>query len=453
MTAPTIPPSTEREATSRRARTDGVRLAGRVRERLARLPTRLRGDGRRPVWLVAPLAAGWAAIIGLGIAALPAVVVWMTTPQSGLTWLESLRVSGLLWLVADGAPISLAGTVYSLLPWGLAIVPVLLLGYAGGWASRRSRVDTLGGVALLVGLGTVTYALVAAGLAAWTHGPVDGVSPLDAFVMAGLLAAVAFGWGAIRSADVDVVARVPDWAVVIVRSGLVGVLAILGLGAFAATAALLVHVDDAVTMAQSLHAGLGGGLGLLVAGIAYVPVMVVWAASYVVGAGVVIGPAVTVSPFIPVTAPTQLPPFPMLAALPQTASPLAWALPLAGILAGVLVGLAVARHARHESRLLRLALAVGAAAVSALVMLLLAALASGSLGDLRLAHVGPSPTTVAVLTGLLVLLGAVPSAVAVPSTDRPALSILAAGSRADEYGDTDDDPRVDPDAADPRDAE
>ena len=87
--------------------------------------------------------------------------------------------------------------------------------------------------------------------------------------------------------------------------------------------------------------------------------MVAWAAAYLVGAGVVIGPAVVVSPFIPVTAPTALPPFPLLAALPQTASPLAWALPLAGILAGVLVGLSIARRARAESRLHRLALPSG----------------------------------------------------------------------------------------------
>jgi hypothetical protein len=384
---------------------------------------------------VGPVAAAWAALIGLFVAAVPLLLVWMTTPLSGLTWLESLRISGLLWLVAHGAPIALVGTVYSLLPWGLAIVPALLLGYAGGWAARRAVVQTPRALGVLIGLATLTYALIAFGIATATTAPSVGVSPVDSLIWAGLLSAVAFGWGAVRSADFDVLARVPAWLGVIVRCGVMGAMALLGIGAVAATMALLAHVDDAVTMSQSLHAGIGGGLGLLLAGMAYIPVMVVWSAAYVVGAGVVIGPAVVVSPFIPVTAPTQLPPFPMLAALPQTASPLAWALPLAGILAGVLVGVCVARGARQEPRLHRLAMAVGAAVVAGLVMLLLAYLASGSLGDLRLARVGPSPGTVALLTGLLIMLGAVPSAVVVPAPDRPSLAALPEGTDADETSD------------------
>ena len=119
-----------------------------------------------------------------------------------------------------------------------------------------------------------------------------------------------------------------------------------------------------------------------------------WGTAYVMGAGVVIGPAVTISPFVAVTAPTQLPPFPLLAALPQGATPLAWALPLTGVAAGVLAGLVIARRARRESRLVRLALATGAAAVAGVLLALGAFLASGSLGDLRLAFLGPLPTTV-----------------------------------------------------------
>jgi hypothetical protein len=152
-------------------------------------------------------------------------------------------------------------------------------------------------------------------------------------------------------------------------------------------------------------------------------VLVVWATAYIVGAGVMIGPAIAVSPFIPATAPTQLPPFPLLAALPQSASPLAWALPLLGIAAGVVAGLAIGRRARAESRLVRLVMAVGAAGVSAIVLLVLAYLATGSLGDLRLANLGPSPTTVAVLAFVLVTLGAVPSAVVTSPPPKPRLTV------------------------------
>jgi hypothetical protein len=156
--------------------------------------------------------------------------------------------------------------------------------------------------------------------------------------------------------------------------------------------------------------------------VAYVPVMIVWSTSYLVGAGVMIGPAVTVSPFVPVTAPTQLPPFPLLAAVPQSTSPAAWALPIAGILAGIVAGVVISRLARAQTRLARLTMALGAAATSAVVMFVLCYLSTGALGDLRLANLGPSPTTVAVLVLVLVTLGAAPSAVVAAAPSSPRLS-------------------------------
>jgi hypothetical protein len=388
----------------------------------------LGGGSSRQVWLVAPFAAAWAALIGFAILAVPLTLVWMASPQSGLTWLASLRASGLLWVVAHGTPLEVAGTTYSLIPWGLAVVPVLLLGYAGSWAARRTGVDAPRPLVGLVGLAAAVYGLLVLGVATAVHGADASVSPAHALCAGVLIALAAFGWGAVRAAGPAAVGHVPDWLAVALRGGLIGAMALLGLGALAATASLLVHVDDAVTMAQSLHAGIGGGLGLLLAGMAYIPVIVIWAAAYVVGAGVVIGPAVVVSPFIPVTAPTQLPPFPLLAALPTSTGPLAWALPLAGVLAGVLVGASIARRARREARLVRLIMAVGAAAVAGTVMLVLAQLASGSLGDLRLAHLGPSPASVGVLTAILITLGAVPSAVVTSPSDRPSLAVAPVGA-------------------------
>ena len=133
--------------------------------------------------------------------------------------------------------------------------------------------------------------------------------------------------------------------------------------------------------------------------------------SYILGAGVVLGPAVTASPFIEVTSPTLLPPFPLLAAVPESASPLAWALPAVGVVAGVVAGIVVARGARREPRAVRAGVAVLAVAVSSAVLAVAMWLSSGSLGDLRLAHVGASPSAVAVLAAITMVLGAVPAAV------------------------------------------
>lgn len=415
MTAPTTDrPQVAPTATTAKA------AARRVGSRLRPLMPRPLG---RPWWLMAPLGALWAALIGLAIAVVPMLVVWMASAETGLTWIEAIRVAGLMWVVAQGSPIAIAGITYSLLPWGLAVIPVVLLAYAGGWATRRSGLTRVREAALSVLLGSLVYGAVAVGIAAVTGRPDASVGPVQAGWHAALLALLAMGWGVLRAAPFDVARLVPPWLAVVVRAGLVGAFTLLGIGAVAATASLLVHVDDAVTMAQSLHAGGWGGLGLLLLGMAYAPVLAVWGTAYVVGTGVVIGPAVAVSPFIPVTAPTQLPPFPMLAAIPQSASPVSWALPLGGIIAGILVGVLIARRARLLPRLDRLAMAAAAAVVSGALLLVAAAATTGSLGDLRLASVGPSPITVGILTAVLVALGAVPSAVSVAPPAKPTLIV------------------------------
>jgi hypothetical protein len=377
----------------------------------------------RQPWLNGMVGGLWAAVIGLGVAALPMLGMWMSSPQSGLTWIESLRMAGLLWVIAHGVPATIAGVTVSLVPWGLVLIPALLLGYAGGWAARRSGVDTPRAAAHLVLAGAFAYAVVAGVLAVVTSTGSASVSVVAAVAYAFVVALLALGFGALRASSAVAPAWVPPLLLVIIRAGAIGAVALVGLGAFAATASLMAHFDDAVTMAQSLAGGIGGGLGLLALGAAYVPVVAMWGAAYVMGAGVVIGPAVTVSPFVAVTAPTALPPFPLLAALPQGATPLAWALPLSGVVAGVLAGLVIARWARRESRLVRLALATGAAAVAGVLLAIGALLASGSLGDLRLAFLGPVPATVGILGAVLIVLGAAPSAAAPAAGDRRRLTV------------------------------
>lgn len=413
MTA-TLPPAETRDADPAPSRLQRVRSLRPPRVAAPRAP-----------WLLGVAAALWSAVIGLGLAALPVVVVWMASPSSGLSWPEALRIGGLLWLVANGAAITIGGVTYTLLPWGLLIVALILLGYSGGWAARRSGVDSPRGVLVLVLSGTLAYAIVGVVVASVVSQPVSSVSLVRAIPASVLVALVGLSWGAMRASGLAARAATDlPWLAVVLRSGTVAAAAILGAGALAAAASLLVHMDDAVTVMQSLGAGLWGGVGLVLLGIAFVPVAMVWGAAYVLGAGIVIGPAVTVSPFLAITPPTTLPPFPLLAALPQTASVSQWALPLIGVLAGVLAGLVVIRGARREPRLVRALLAAAAAVTAAVLLAVLAHLSSGALGNLRLQELGPSPATVGILTGALVALGAVPLAVV------PAAPGSVAGRRA-----------------------
>ncbi len=58
-----------------------------------------------------------------------------------------------------------------------------------------------------------------------------------------------------------------------------------------------------------------------------------------------------------------------------------------------------------------------------MLLALAALLASGSLGDLRLAYLGPSRPTVGVLGAVLIVLGAAPSAAAAAPSDRRRLAV------------------------------
>lgn len=435
VTAPTLPPASagEEPVTSPAARLGSTLSGLRSRVRRPRI------GGGRPDWLMGALAGLWAALIGAAIAVLPMVVTWMASPDTGLTWTEALRLGGLVWVVAHGVPVTLSAVTVSLLPWGLVIIPLVLLGYAGGWAVRRSETIDSKGLARLIIAGTAVYTAAVATASTLTAEPASRTSWPLAALHAAVIAGLALSWGSLRAAGIRPLDLLPLPVAVAVRAGAVSGAALLGFGALAATASLLAHFDLALTMAQSLEAGLGGGIALAVLGVAYVPVMVIWGTAYVMGAGIVIAPAVTITPFIGTTIPTELPPFPLLAALPQGASPLSWLLPLTGVLAGVLGGLLIARRARREPRLIRLAMAGGAGVVSGVLLAIASVLASGALGEERLAVLGPLPVTVGILGAVLVVLGAVPSAVVTSGPERPALAVAA----AEDGAGTDSEPEAD----------
>jgi hypothetical protein len=174
---------------------------------------------------------------------------------------------------------------------------------------------------------------------------------------------------------------------------------------------LLVNFGDAMDLFMGLNPGWSGILALLALTIGYVPVLLVWSAAYVVGAGFSIGPDVIVSPFIPVTAPTQLPPFPPLVAIPETAGALVWLLPLLVIVIGVFWGIGISKSLGKENALIRLLIGFAVAFVAAVVFYGLAVISLGDLGDVRLVSLGPDPLLSASLLWILLSIGITPTAV------------------------------------------
>lgn len=299
----------------------------------------------RAWWVVAPLAALWAAALGWAIFALPVLAAWVSSVQSTAGWAEVFRTSGLVWVVAHDVPVQVAGATYSVLPWGLLIIPAWLLIYAGRWAARAARVDTVRDWLLIAGSAAVIYTLIVTVVSVFARSPSALTSAKYALLAALLVSVLSLAWGVLRGSSMRSVllTAIPSDIRMLIRGAAIGIVTLLATGAALVTVSLIAHFGEVMRIQEFLDPGPLGGIALLVLSIGYLPAAAMWAVSYCLGAGVSIGGGVSLTPFIAASAPADLPPFPMLAALPQDVGPLAWALPAIGVLAGALIGLTVSR--------------------------------------------------------------------------------------------------------------
>lgn len=368
------------------------------------------GSVAKPVWLVGPLAAVWAAFIGLAAIALVMVLVWALSVFDGMGISSAAQTAGLMWVVSHDVALRIGTATFSLLPWGLMLVWLALLVVGGRWAARSAHLESIRDGVILIGSSALVYGAILAGVSSICVTADARTSAVRAFGVGFVLAVIGVSWGALRGSALGavVLTRLPGYVLVMLRGALAGVATLIGFGAVLAAISLAMHFGDALQMTQFLNAGPVGGLVLLILGLGYAPVAILWSVSYALGAGIAIGPGVVLSPFVMAPAPTNLPSFPLLAALPDQSSAIAWALPVLGIVAGIMIGFVIARRASLPA-LQRLGVAVSAVAIAAVALAILARLSSGSLGDVRLVALGPESESVALIGGILMLIGAVPA--------------------------------------------
>lgn len=182
-----------------------------------------------------------------------------------------------------------------------------------------------------------------------------------------------------------------------IRAGLMATAMLLAAASIALTVALFARFADIVGLYESLAAGPAGGLALTGAQMLALPTVVVWAASWLLGAGVTLGTGSVTGPFVGQVGP--LPALPLLGAVPT--DPPTWAsavlvVPVAiGFAAGVL-----GRRSGATTSAVGLGVVTGVVAGAALGML--AMLASGAAGPGRFVAVGPDALVVAGLAAALI---------------------------------------------------
>ncbi|MER5909864.1 DUF6350 family protein [Streptomyces sp. NPDC001982] len=382
-----------------------------------------------PLWdrspgLAASLMGGAvAAGLGLGSFAVLVMVLWISSPYPDSGPGGALHVAAALWLLAHGVELvrtdtlSGASAPVGVTPLMLLALPVWLL-----YRAARDAVDAPEGpegadgpppVAARTAWTGVVLGYLAVGCCAALYasggelrpswGWVTGCLPLVAAGAAGIGVWTAYGrpreplpdLSALLPRRLRRLAEVPDARTALdtaVRGAGAGVAVLFGGGAALLALSLIGHGGAAQGAFVRLTEGVSGQFAVLLLCVALVPNAAVWAAAYGIGPGFTLGAGHLVHPLASDPAPL-LPPFPLLAAVPDAGSggPLNWAAGVVPVAAGVTVAwFTVGRRDVERWSARRTAGVVGLAAGSCgVVFAMLAELSGGPLGGAALARFGP----------------------------------------------------------------
>lgn len=369
--------------------------------------------------LFAALEALLVVAIGIAIPLVPLTVLWAFQYGLQIDWVIFWRAAVDLWLLGSGVDVTMtlnpvlatglgfagAGTpfILTIAPLGFAMLTVLLGVRAGRRIGETPHrvVGILAAVATfaVLSLGVTLSALFAAARASIWQGTVlpAAVFAIGILIGAQLSRPVVDGRALTRFRRIAARWR-PDFRAVAIgalRGGAASAGVLIAVSALLTAALLLGNYAAIISLYESVHAGVLGGIALTVGQIAFLPNAVIWAASWLVGPGFAIGTGSAISPLGTTLGP--IPAVPILGALPA-AGTIDWG--FLGLLVPVLAGFVIALAFRP-----RLVRALGPAAgiptlvltgllsgvVGGVVLGLLAWASAGSAGPGRLVDVGPSP--------------------------------------------------------------
>jgi Family of unknown function (DUF6350) len=393
---------------------------------------------RTTIALLAALEASVAALIGLGIALVPLMLLWAVHFGLAVDAAVFLRAAADIWLLGHGVDLVVqldpvtAGRIA--LPGAGEPFPITiaLLGFAlitVAFGRRIGRRSAAGGHSFSGGIAAiVVFALAGAGLALVAGVDAARADPLQAALIPAGIVALGVVLGAVGEVlrtepATDAATGVVRRALAVLPSGLVvGARAAVRIGAGAAfgvlvlaavLVAVLIALDYATIAAlyQALGAGVDGGIALTVAELALLPNIVIWAAAWLLGPGFAIGTGSLVSTGGTLLGP--VPGIPLLGALPTDTPALGALWLVVPVLLGFVGAWVVSTGGDAERDVPRraswwapLAVAAGAAAAAAIVLGLLAWWSGGAAGPGRLADVGPAPLAVAGIAAATVGIGA-----------------------------------------------
>ncbi|WP_191089334.1 cell division protein PerM [Microbacterium radiodurans] len=393
--------------------------------------------------LVALLAAFDALVaVGVGLAAAlaPLTVLWAVAFDGGADWGALWPAAVRLWQAGNLVPLDLTlpaeyaaatgmGTADIAFP--LSLAPLAFAAGAAVFAARSGGRAAGAGAGLTgAAAGTLTVAALAGVAAATAQSPIATVAPWQAILLPALVFGVPALGGALARAwrdgddgPVDALFVRLDrrgYAAAVTAAGRatgIGVAAFVAVGALVLAVAVFARGGDVVALYQASNVDALGAAALTLGQLAYLPTLVVWAASFAAGPGFELGAGSTVA-----ASGTQLgvvPGIPVLAAVPPQTPPALLLVALLFVAAGVLAGLAarralaagVSRRPAASAEAAepvgpRLAALGGTVVASGAAVAILAVVASGAFGPGRLAAFGPEPGPLALAFAVQIGIGA-----------------------------------------------
>jgi hypothetical protein len=398
---------------------------------------------RTTVALLAALEALIVVAIGIGIALVPLTILWAAQYNLSIDWLVFWRAAADTWLVGHGVNLTVSLDSLTATSLGLpgAAVPfqvtvaalgfallAVLLGVRTGLRAALTPYRQAGVIAAVVTYGILATAITLSAGSAFVRPSIwQGI--LFPTLVFGLGVVVGASVGGARAAGdtadsvVGVIRRwisslaptVQSGAASALRAGTAAAALVLAVAAVILAALILLNFGTVIGLYEGLQAGALGGAALTIAQLAFLPDLVIWAASWLVGPGFAIGTGSSVSPIGTQLGP--IPSLPLLGVLPQGSLALGFLGLVVPVLAGFFAAVVVRSRLPQPitgrpisyrpsgSWLVLTALGIGV--VAGIELGLLAWASSGAAGPGRLHDVGPDPWLVGLVAAVEVAIAAV----------------------------------------------
>lgn len=388
--------------------------------------------------------------IGIGIPLVPLTLMWGLQYGLQIDWIVFWRAAVDIWLLGNGANMTAIldeatattlGFVAAQTPFVLSLAPLgfalftLLMGQRAGRRIAEVQHRNLGLLVALATFGLLSLILTLTALHELARPSIVQGAIVPTLVFA---AGLALGTVVARSRlagtrpdDVldrlwarmsDQTARVTSLVSTALVGGAASVAVVMLVSSVLLAVLFGVNYGEIIALYEGTHAGVLGGVALTLAQLAFVPNLVIWGASWLVGPGFALGAGSVVSPLGTSLGP--VPAIPVLGALPT--GDFAWG--FLGLLVPVVAGFLIGAILRPRLKLgfagkppLRWQIATGAliGACAGIILGLLAWFSAGSAGPGRLAEIGPNPLLVGLLTLLEVGIAATLGLIVASAGGRP----------------------------------